>query len=123
MVGFVEIGPHGEGPDPQTRARRRAGSLQQLVLTIEQRCLQSDVAKPSEAAETICGQVGSQEKIVVGCREAHTPSRLVVRFTAQIFLILQQAAAARQMQRVAPTRKTLHGSMLAAALLVVCACD
>jgi len=62
VIGFVEIGPHGDGPDPQTRASRRAVSLQQLVLTIEQGCLQRDTAKPSEAAEAICGQMVDQKK-------------------------------------------------------------
>jgi hypothetical protein len=36
--------------------------------------------------------------IVVGCREAEAAEWLVVRFTGEVFLILQQTPAARQMQ-------------------------
>jgi hypothetical protein len=94
VIGFVKIGAQGDGRDAQACASRGASRFQEPVPTIEQGCLQGDVAKASEGAEAA--------------------ERLEVRFTGEIFLILKQTAAPREMEKMIPIGETLHGGVIAA---------
>jgi hypothetical protein len=114
VIGFVKIGAQGDGRDAQACASRSASRFQEPVLTIEQGCLQGDVTNASEGAEAVCGQMVCQKKIVVSSGEAEAAERLEVRFTGEIFLILKQTTAPREMEKMIPIGETLHGGVIAA---------
>src|ERR1700688_1290093 len=111
MIGLIEAGPRGDGADAEAGAGGSASGFYHLVPAIEDGSLQGDAAKRSEGAETVCGHVVGEKIIVVGCREAEAVDRLVVRFTAEVFLVLEQTAATREAVTVTLIGETLHDSV------------
>ena len=108
MIGFIEVGSHSNGADAEAGPGGGARGFYRFVLTIEDGSLQGDAAERSEGAQAAGGQVIGEKIIVVGCREEETAERLEVRFTSEVFLILQQPPAARQMEKVTLIGEALH---------------
>ena len=108
MIGFIEVGSHSNGADAEAGPGGGARGFYRFVLTIEDGSLQGDAAERSEGAQAAGGQVIGEKIIVVGCREEETAERLEVRFTSEVFLILEQPSAARQMEKVTLIGEALH---------------
>ena len=107
MIGFIEVRAHGDKGDTDAGTSRRARGFYRFVLTIEDGSLQGDAAERSEGAQAAGGQVIDKKIIVMGCREEETTERLEVRLTCEVFLILEQSPAARQMENATLIGETL----------------